>query len=404
MTVVDGGVPASTTANGVRPSCAAALTTGGDGHEARLTADLRRTHRVRLVRDVFAPGNPLLRESIGPRPALVVTSPSVDRLHGQRIRAYFDDASRPSEIHFMVLDRTESSKSFDAVLDVCEHATAAGLRRTSPIVAVGGGVCSDICGLAAALHRRGIPHINVPTTLIGLVDAGIGTKNAVNHGGRKSALGSFHPPEHSLLDLTFLATLPRRHLVNGMAEIAKLAVVRDARLFRLLREQGRRLVDAGFGLPAHAEEVVGRAVHGMLDELSRNLYEIGDLRRGVDFGHTFSPYIEVASGHAVLHGEAVAMDIALSAELGRELGLLSGDDRDAIVGLLRDLGLALTWPGLSVDALWASLTSIVQHRDDALHLVVPTAVGRCAFLRQDAISPRLLLRCVERLAGETETS
>lgn len=404
MTVVDDGLPNSATVNGVRPSCAASLTTYGDGHDLRLTADLRRTHRVRLIRDVFAPENPVLRESIGSRPALVVASPSVYRLHVRKIRAYFDSGFGKQDTHFMVLARTESSKSFEAVLEVCERATAVGLRRTSPIVAVGGGVCIDICGVAAALHRRGIPHINVPTTLVGLVDAGIGTKNAVNHCGRKSALGSFHPPEHSLLDPAFLATLPRRHLLNGTAEIAKLAIVRDGRLFRLLREHGRKLVDSGFRLPGPGNEVIRRAVYGMLDELSRNLYEIGDLRRSVDFGHTFSPHVEVASGHTVLHGEAVAIDIALSAEIACELGLLSGDERDRIVELLCELGLALTWPGLSVDGLWGSLANIVQHRDDELHLVVPTAIGNCTFVRQDSISPKLLRHCLNQLAERERTA
>jgi 3-dehydroquinate synthetase len=330
-----------------------------------------------------------------------VMSPSVHRLYGQRIRAYF---AAPGRTQFMVLDRAEPSKSLGGVIEVCERATAAGLLRTSPIVAIGGGVCSDICGLAASLHRRGIPHINVPTTLIGLVDAGIGTKNAVNHEGRKSALGSFHPPEHSLLDPGFLTTLPRRHLVNGMAEIAKLAIVRDPCLFTLLRREGTAVVGSGFRRSAAAEAIILRAVAGMLAELAMNLYEVGDLRRSVDFGHTFSPYIEVASGHDVLHGEAVAMDIALSAQIAHELGLLDGDDLDQIIGLLRDLGLTATWDGLSVDDLWASLASIVQHRNDELHLVVPTGIGRCMFLRQEAINPRLLVRCLQRLAGCCRTA
>jgi 3-dehydroquinate synthase len=358
-----------------------------------------------MTHDVLSPENSHLHDSIGGRTTLVVMSRSIHRLYGQRVQAYFAAFESHDRTHFMVLKRSESSKSIDSVVEVCSRAAAAGLLRTSPVVAIGGGLCTDICGLAAALHHRGIPHINVPTTLVGLVDAGIGVKNAVNSNGHKSALGSFHPPDDSLLDLAFLATLPRRHLLNGMAEIAKLAIVRDQHLYVLLQKEGAALVDSGFRAPAAvAEEVVWRAVDGMLRELAQNPFEIGDLRRAVDFGHTFSPYIEVASGHTVLHGEAVAMDIALSVRIAQALGLLSQGDLDSILGLLMDLGLPLTWSGLDVDETWASLTRIIQHRDGELHLVIPTGIGRCAFLPQRAISPQLLRQCVRQLTSSTSRS
>jgi len=365
-----------------------------------LEARLDRAHRVTIARDVFGSDNPLVRDCLSGRDALVVTSPTVHRLYGRRIRDYFADAPG---VHFMVLRRTEASKSLDAVVEVSERAAAVGLRRTSPIVAVGGGVCSDISGLAAALHRRGVPHINVPTTLVGLVDAGIGTKNAVNHGRRKSALGTFHPPEHTVLDIGFLATLPRRQLANGLAEIVKLAVVKDRALFEILAQHGMTLLHNGFRTPvAAAEDTVRRAVAGMLAELARNQFEIADFRRKVDFGHTFSPHIEVASGHSVLHGEAVAMDVALSAQLAHDLGLLSADDLDRILTMLAEAGLALVWPGLSVEALMATLPSIVEHRDGNLHLVVPTGIGACDFLGVDDISPVLLRAALAKLVRRTQ--
>lgn len=398
MRVLKDDVPLPSATADARPWSSAGLSGAGDGREFWMTAGLYRTHRVSVTRDVLSPDNPLLRESIGRRPALVVMSPSVHRLYGRRIRDYFDASGHRVATDFMVLHRSESSKSLHGVVKVCERATAAGLLRTSPLVAIGGGVCSDVCGLAASLYQRGIPHINVPSTLVGLVDAGIGTKNAVNHDDRKNALGSFHPPEHSLLDPGFLLSLPRRHLTNGVAEVAKLAIVRDAVLFELLARDGTALIESGFRRPAPAaEEIIRRSVVGMLTELSQNLFETGDLQRSLDFGHTFSPYLEVASGYAILHGEAVAMDIALSTQIAQELGVLDGHDLDRILGLLQEMGLGLTWTGLSVEGLWGSLSSIIQHRNDQLHLVVPSGIGRCTFLGEEAISPRLLATCVERL-------
>jgi 3-dehydroquinate synthase len=389
--------PPTTATNG-RVSSSAQLAPSGAKDTLRFSSELRRTHEVTITRDLLHPGNPALRERIGDRRALVVLTPSVKRLYGRRVLEYFAGEATAA-VEFMVLERSEASKSLDAAVEVCERAAAAGLRRTSPIVAIGGGVCTDVCGLAAMLHRRGGPHVKVPTTLVGLIDAGIATKNAVNHLGTKSALGSFHPPEHSLLDIAFLATLPRRHVVNGMAEIIKLAVVSDAELFALLARDGVALVESRFAAPAPVgAEVVRRSVAGMLGELARNPFEVGDLRRRVDFGHTFSPHIEVASGHSILHGEAVALDVALSSQIARELGLLSEDDLDRVLCLMREVGLSLVWPGMSVDALWSTLRAVVEHRDGDLHLVVPTAIGACAYLGIDAISPALLRTSAERLA------
>jgi 3-dehydroquinate synthase len=383
-------------------SASAQLTESDGGDVLRLESERRQVHQVTTTRDLLSSANPLLRDCLGARSALVVVSPSVWRLYGHDIRAYFAAQPAPCSVEFMVLDRSESSKSLDAAIEVCDRAEAAGIRRTSPIVAIGGGVCTDICGLAAALHHRGIPHIKVPTTLVGLIDAGIGTKNAVNHGCRKSAVGSFHPPEHSLLDARFLASLPRRHLANGMAEIVKLAVVGDESLFDLLACDGTALILSGFQAPAAAAaRTIRRSVTGMLAELARNPFEHAEFRRKVDFGHTFSPHIEVASGHEVLHGEAVAMDVALSSQIARELGLLTEAELDRILALLEAFGLALTWPRLSIDALWAALPAVAEHRNGDLHLVVPCAIGGCDYLGLEAISPALLRTCVDRLAGRS---
>jgi 3-dehydroquinate synthetase len=361
-----------------------------------------RPHRVTLTHGLLHPDNTRLRECVRHRTALVVTSPTVDRLYGRRIRAYFGPIPG---VHYSVLHRGEATKSIDAAVEISERASAAGLCRTSPVIAFGGGVCTDICGLAAALHHRGIPHIKVPTTLIGLVDAGIGMKNAVNHDGRKSVLGSFHPPEHSLLDPGFLGTLPRRHLSSGLAEIIKLAVVADGDLFDLVEASARAMLDSGFRAPAEVvTAVVRRSVAGMLAELARNPYEVTDFRRKVDFGHTFSPWLETASQHTVLHGEAVALDIALSTELAADLGLITAAERERVLDLLRCSGLPLSWPATSVDGLWASLRSVVDHRNGDLHLVVPTAIGDCTFVEARAISPGLLRACLDRLGRHDSTA
>jgi 3-dehydroquinate synthetase len=368
------------------------------GEGLRLDSALHRTQRVRHTSGVLDVDNPVLREAVGGRSALVVCTPTVYRPYGDRIRYYAATLSTPSSAQIMTLDRGESSKSLGAVVEVCERAATSRLLRTSPIIAVGGGVCTDICGLAAALYRRGIPHIKIPTTLVGLVDAGIGTKNAVNHGGHKSILGSFHPPELSILDAGFLSTLPVRHLRNGLAEIVKLAIVADPALFELLAHHSSDLLRSGFRAPVDArDEVLHRSVAGMLGQLSENLFEQVDYRRKVDFGHTLSPYIEVASEHEVLHGEAVAMDVALSAQIASNLGLLDARNLDRILSLLSGLGLDLAWAPTRVDVMWSALSTVHEHRNGDLHLVVPTGIGSCAYLGLDVVTPQVLRDAHEQL-------
>ncbi|MGP3948509.1 3-dehydroquinate synthase family protein [Streptomyces sp. 7N604] len=370
-----------------------------DDHTTELVSTAVRRQLVIRTTGIFALDNPALGDAVADRRPLVVWTPSVERLYGDELRSYFS-VHCPSGFECFLLRRTEESKTLGAVTDICEFAAEAGLRRTSPMVAVGGGVCTDLVGIAAAVFRRGVPHLKVPTTLIGLVDAGIGTKNAVNHAGRKSILGTFHPPEASILDLNFVATLPRRHVVNGMAEIAKVALVIDERLFDLLESSGSQLVDSRLREPAlEADALVHRAVHGMLAQLAGNVYEWGDYRRAMDFGHTFSPYIEVASEHEVLHGEAVAMDMALSLCLSSALGLMDDASRDRALRLLLSLGLDLAWCGIDVHKLWESLQSICEHRAGHLNLCLPTGIGIHTFVDLPDIDVTMLRRAHDHLAA-----
>lgn len=374
---------------------ASALTTSDD--TLTMQSALHRRHDISFSRNVFEPDNSALRDAIGGRDALFVCTPSVDRFYGEQIRAYI--STLPEKAHLAVVRCTEANKSIPTVVEICEHATTAGLRRASPIVAVGGGVCSDIAGLAAALHHRGVPHINVPTTLLGLVDASVGAKNGVNVGKLKSGLGTFHPPELSLLDPAFLGTLPDRHIRNGLGEITKVATIADRQLFEVLAEHGAVLAESRFSLPdaTIADQVIRRSVGALLHELSANLFEIEDYRRRMDFGHTFSPYIEGTSGYTILHGEAVAMDIALSTQIANSLGLITSDSADRILSLLQALGLALLWPPASVEGLWASLQTIVEHRNGDLNLVVPDGIGSGQFIGIESIGQTLIRDALGKL-------
>jgi 3-dehydroquinate synthase len=193
-------------------------------------------------------------------------------------------------------------------------------------------------------------------------------------------------------DPSWLTTLPRRALRSGFAEIVKIAAVRDADLLDLVLRHGPALVASGFADPvAVVEPMLGRSIDLMLDELRANPYE-DDLERVVDFGHTFSPALEIASHHQLTHGEAVGIDIALSTSIARHLGMLSADDAGAVVAALRSVGLPTRSPLVTPHLLAAAADEAVAHRGGALNLVLLRGLGRPAFLRRREELPDTLLR------------
>jgi len=235
--------------------------------------------------------------------------------------------------------------------------------------------------MVAVLSRRGVAHIKIPTTLIGLIDAGIGVKGAVNLPGKKSAIGCFYPPERVLLDPSFLRSLPKRLISEGLAEAIKVAIIFDPALFEEIEQSPGKLLanpeDADY---KYATELVWRSANLLLDELERNLFEDRSYERLLDFGHTFSPMIEVRSGFHIRHGVAVAIDMALSSTVANSLGLLPSADRDRILSLLLSLGLPIFSRLLSLERCNSALEEMEAHRGGRLNLVVPSGIGKAVFL------------------------
>ncbi|MDG4810776.1 sedoheptulose 7-phosphate cyclase [Micromonospora sp. WMMD1120] len=329
-----------------------------------------------LVNQGRQPGNHAQRR-------FIVLDQAVDAIYGKSIRAYFDH--HRVECRFLVLPGGEHRKVMDSVVAVATALDSFGIdRRREPVISIGGGVLLDLVGVATALYRRGVPHLRVPTTLIGLVDASIGVKTGINHGDHKNRLGTFQPPTAVLLDRRFLASLPERHLRNGVAEMIKLAIVRDERLFELLEEDGDRLVEERFQgrSPAGervASEVLHRSVEGMLAELEPNLWE-RHLDRLVDFGHSVGPTIEMLAGGDLLHGESVAIDMAMFTTVAARRGLLHDKDARRILELLHRFALPVDHALLDDDVVRRAMADTVRHRDGRQRLPVPVGIGRAVVL------------------------
>jgi 3-dehydroquinate synthetase len=338
----------------------------------------RTRYEVQFCDSLLQPHGALI-EAIGDRKALLVTTPTVDRIHGGAIRAALQ---KTNTVSTLVLNAREETKSMELVAAVCNEALSHGLNRTGLLISFGGGVCSDVVTLSASLIRRGVAHIRVPTTLIGQIDAGIGLKGAVNFCGKKSFVGCFHAPEQVLIDPAFLQSLPRRYLVSGVAEAIKMGIARDPTLFELIEARARDLVTSGFDEPAaEGRELLQRSVWGMLDELRQNPYEDQGYERLVDFGHTFSPALEAALGFDIQHGEAVAIDMALSTTIARSLGLVGADVWQRIVNVLRIASLPIFASRLDFQLCRDALVEARRHRGGSMNLVVPAGLGRVVFLK-----------------------
>lgn len=307
----------------------------------------------------------------------VVVDANVEKRFSARIRNYF--SHHHIEAKIVVFPGGEENKTLDHHLSILRELDSFPIhRRDEPIIAIGGGVLTDVAGFVAASYRRGVPHIKVPTTLMGYVDASIGIKTGINFNGSKNRLGAFHPPQKVLLDKAFLKTLPRRHILNGLCEIIKLAVIKDAGLFDLLEAHGAQSVDAHFQ-DEGGSVILDRAIDGMIEELQPNLFE-DELSRRVDFGHTFSYGLETRHEAHLFHGEAVLLDILVSTLIARGRNLVSDDETGRIFRLVDSLGYEIDASILDPGLLLASLTERTYHRNGLQRVPMPRGIGGCVFV------------------------
>ena len=328
--------------------------------------------------DILSSGN----QGEGAR-RLIVIEREICQYYLDEVVDYFE--FHKVDYHIVTLDVSEEKKNKEALFALLTEMEQFGvLRRSEPLIAIGGGVLLDIAGLAANLYRRGIPYIRVPTTLVGLIDASVGAKTGINFLERRNRLGSYYPPAVAYLDKNFLKTLPLLEITSGLGEILKMAVIKDAALFAILEKDGEQLLETRFLGCDSADEVINRAVTGMKDELQDNLWE-KNLERCVDFGHSFSPIIEMRSINqddieSLTHGQAVALDVMFSSIISNQRSLLSEADLHKVFQTANKLKLP-TYHALYTEPLilLEALQDTMRHRNGNQNLPIPTEIGQYCF-------------------------
>ncbi|MGB6928518.1 MAG: 3-dehydroquinate synthase, partial [Syntrophobacteria bacterium] len=267
----------------------------------------------------------------------------------------------------------ESAKTIGTVLDLCQQLLVHGFDRRSLLLAVGGGVVGDITGFAAAIYMRGIPYIQVPTTLLAQVDSSLGGKTGVDLPSGKNLLGAFHQPRLVLSDLDVLTTLSSEARRDGFAEIIKAALIEDPELFSILEKEGADLLDTGNPL---LETIIAKACEVKCRVVNRDEHESG-LRRILNFGHTLGHALEAAANYNISHGHAVAIGMGLAVQLSRQWAGLSEDNADRALDLIQKLGLPTDIPqNIDPETLLVPLEKDKKIQAGICHFVLLAEIGR----------------------------
>jgi 3-dehydroquinate synthase len=328
---------------------------------------------------------------------LLVSNPVVHQAYGHRAERSLREAGL--EVHSLVIDAGEEQKTPATVALIHDAAYRHRLERSSLMVALGGGVVGDTVGFAAATWLRGIAVVQVPTTLLAMVDAAIGGKTGVNHPGGKNLIGAFHQPKVVLIDPEVLASLPEREFRAGMAEVIKYGVIGDRELFETLESQAAR--DPGAGL-ASLEALGSPLLRQILERSAGAKARVvaadereGGLRAVLNYGHTLGHVVETLTGYTTyLHGEAVALGMLLAGTIARRMALWDADAEARQRALVAAAGLPLALPPLDPEAVLTALRSDKKVVNGLVRFVLPTAIGSVV-VRDDVDEGTILeaLRC-----------
>ena len=316
-----------------------------------------------------------LPEAVGrvlpPGPLAIVTNEKVGRLYLPPVRDGL--RARGFAPLIVTVPDGERAKTLRVAESVIGRMLAAGLDRTSAVVALGGGVVGDLAGFVAAIFLRGVPSVQAPTTLLAQVDSSVGGKTGVNHARGKNLIGAFYQPVLVYADLSTLRTLAPRELRAGMAEVIKYGVIRDERLFTRLEREMPRLLAAD---AAALAPIVRRCCEIKAEVVAADERE-GGLRAILNFGHTFGHAIEVLTRYRrYKHGEAVAMGMGIAARISRRLGHCDTATVQRIEHLVSRAGLPVGPPRFRRDAWRRAVMADKKRRADQIHFVAVTRVGR----------------------------
>ena len=323
-----------------------------------------RTYDVIIGSGLLATIGKLIKELCNPKKVAIISDSNVYPLYGESVTKSLSDAGL--EIVHYVFPAGEESKNGAVYLDLVNFLAEKKITRSDCLVALGGGVVGDMTGFAAATFLRGIPYIQVPTTLLAAVDSSVGGKTAIDLPAGKNLCGAFYQPKLVLCDTDTLNTLPEEIFRDGCAEVIKYAILYDADLFAELHRDG---------IHFDRESVIARCVELKRNVVMNDEFDTGE-RMKLNLGHTVGHGIEAASGYGISHGTAVAMGTAIITRASSAHQLCSTATLNEIIDILERFNLP-TNCAFSAEALMDSMLSDKKRSGNTVNLIIPRAIGQC---------------------------
>ena len=309
--------------------------------------------------------------------AAIITNVTVAPLHLAPLKRALESAG--VQVVVITLPDGEEHKNWETLNRIFDALIEHRCERGAALIALGGGVIGDLAGFAAATYRRGVPYIQVPTTLLAQVDSSVGGKTAINHPAAKNMIGAFYQPVVVISDTDTLSTLPAREFAAGLAEVVKYGLIRDRRFFDWLEANMARLVARQPEALAHAIErsCVNKAEVVALDER-----EDGP-RAVLNFGHTFGHAIEAGTGYGIwLHGEAVGAGRVQARRLSQRLGLVSQEDARRATALIEAAGVPVSAPNFGVDRYLELMGHDKKVQSGQVRLILLRSLGQAFMTAQ----------------------
>jgi len=323
------------------------------------------TYDILIAEGILAEaGSRLLSAGITAGRCAVISNQTVARYHADALLGALRHAG--FEPRLLLVPDGEVHKNLQTVADLYDRLTALRLARDETVIALGGGVIGDMAGFVAATWLRGTPFVQIPTTLLSMVDASAGGKVGVDLPGGKNLVGAFKQPELVLIDPDVLQTLPGPEFRSGLAEVVKAGIIGDPQLFNQLAGDG----------PASLSEMIGQSVRVKIELVQRDPFENGD-RAWLNLGHTFGHALELHSGFTLRHGDAVAVGMVAAAVLSEQIAACSTGLAGHIEEVLARLGLPVSYP-FDLDAVIAAMAMDKKRRGRTLRFVVIEQIGKVA--------------------------
>ena len=310
----------------------------------------------------------------GQRKALIVTDQNVQNPHGEVVRNSLADGGWQCEM--FVMEPGELSKSLPVVSDLYDTLVEMKAGRQTVVFAVGGGVVGDTAGFAAATYARGIPFVQIPTTLLAHVDSSVGGKVGINHPKGKNLIGAFHQPLGVVIDTATLITLPERDYKAGLAEVIKYGVILDDEFFEYLEQNAEGLNER---TPEVMQHIITRSCRLKADVVEQDEFEHTGLRAVLNYGHTFAHAFEALCQYGeLLHGEAVAIGMLYASRLAERLNMIDESVTERQLALVRAVGLPFSLPeqlNFSAEEMLARMRLDKKAVGGRLRFVLPTKIG-----------------------------